>query len=601
MLPEREAGRSFQFDCWRCVLKAYGTVEYNAESRVWKIACQPHVSMRLKRVFGKIGKHKVGTHVISDTPENARDIEWFLGRWPMNVIDSGRMAEQSQKYRDGASLVDLMMSGEYSAPAGRELAVPARQYQLTASSMALARRGLLLADDVGLGKTCSAIQMMADPRTLPVVVVTLTHLPRQWQSEINRFAPWLSVHIVKKGSPYDLTKIGRGKSGDAPRLFSELPDVIIINYHKLSGWAETLSKFCRAVVFDECQELRKTDSAKYGAAKLLAEAMEFRIGLSATPIYNYGGEFVSVLNCLCPGEVGTREEFCTEWCDGRTDDKACIKNPKAFGSYLRDSGIMLRRTRQDVGRELPGIQKVPHVIETDTATLDRVSGACAELARLILSDGRTDRGVKMRASEEFSNALRQATGIAKAPYVAEFVRLLLETGEKVVLYAWHREVYSILMERLKEFKPQLYSGSESIPQKEEAKRKFMAGETPLLLISLRSGAGLDGLQKVCRTVVFAELDWSPGVHEQCEGRVNRDGQPDPVIAYYLLAEDGSDPIVSQTLGIKKGQIEGVRLPEGAEVVIEKQMDGGHIRKLAEAYLGRKSAPVESHSEEAVLV
>src|SRR4028118_2226849 len=47
----------------------------------------------------------------------------------------------------------------------------------------------------------------------------------------------------------------------------------------------------------------------------------------------------------------------------------------------------------------------------------------------------------MQASEEFSNKLRQATGIAKAPFVAEFARMLVEAGETVVLRGRHRAGY----------------------------------------------------------------------------------------------------------------------------------------------------------------
>jgi len=291
--------------------------------------------------------------------------------------------------------------------------------------------------------------------------------------------------------------------------------VLLINYQKLAGWAETLAQFGKSIIFDEVQELRKPNSAKYAAAGYIASKMKYRMGLTATPIYNYGNEFYTVLDVLFPGALGTREEFGMEWCGGNTGDKAKIHNPRAFGLYLRENGLMLRRTRADVGRELPEVQIIPHYVETDPEYLDRVKGACVELAKLILSTSYAERGVKMHAAEELSNKLRQATGIAKAPYVAEFVRLLIESGEKVVLYGWHREVYALWQTMLKDFKPALYTGSESTAHKEESKRRFVDGETPLIMISLRSGAGLDGLQHVCRTVVFGELDWAPGVHEQC--------------------------------------------------------------------------------------
>ena len=57
---------------------------------------------------------------------------------------------------------------------------------------------------------------------------------------------------------------------------------------------------------------------------------------------------------------------------------------------------------------------------------------------------------------------------------------------------------------------------------------FISGKTKVFVMSLRTGAGLDGLQEKCSTIVHEELDWSPGVHEQCRGRYFRDGrQRDP--------------------------------------------------------------------------
>jgi SNF2 family DNA or RNA helicase len=170
--------------------------------------------------------------------------------------------------------------------------------------------------------------------------------------------------------------------------------------------------------------------------------------------------------------------------------------------------------------------------------------------------------------------------------------MLVEQGEKVVLYAWHREVYGVLLERLKDLNPVLYTGSENTPAKKEASRNaFVSGESKVIIISLRSGAGLDGLQFACRTVVFGELDWSPGVMEQNIGRVDRDGQPDPVFAYFLVADSGSDPVISGVLGLKREQVELVVDP--SRPLVEKlQVDPGHVKKLAEAYLEKRRPVVD---------
>ena len=52
------------------------------------------------------------------------------------------------------------------------------------------------------------------------------------------------------------------------------------------------------------------------------------------------------------------------------------------------------------------------------------------------------------------------------------------------------------------------------------------------------------------------------VHQQCIGRLNRDGQENPVTAVYLYSGGGSDPVIAQTLGIKKSQSDGIINPQG---------------------------------------
>lgn len=562
-------------------MRTYGTAKLKKGE--WHIEAEAHVMMRLKRVFGRARKKTTKVVKLRDTLDVCRDLAWFCERFPLKVTPANYLEERDQAHRDRAEAIGSLFRGKLT-PRAFNLAIPARDYQRVAADALLRQGHLLLADDVGLGKTASSITALTEPATRPALVVTLTHLPRQWEREIHRFAPTLHTHILKKGTPYPLDGKGNGPQG---KLFSDFPDVVITNYHKLAGWADVLAPTIRTVIFDEIQELRtgvaRIPPAKYEAARALAENAAYRLGLTATPIYNYGAEFFAILNVLAPDAVGTWEEFLQEWCSSYYDSsKAKITEPKVFGSYLRDEGLMLRRTRADVGRELPAISTVLHHVEADEKGLNAVKKGAAELARLILQAG-GGGFEKMRASEELNNLLRQATGIAKAPYVATFVRMLVESGERVVLYGWHREVYRIWLEELADLNPVLYTGSESATKKQKSADAFVKGESQVLIISLRSGAGLDGLQHVCRTVVFGELDWSPGVHEQCVGRIGRDGQKDPVVAYMLLADTGSDPIVADVLGLKRSQIEGVRDPS-LDLVEKLEVDPNHIKRLAEGYL-----------------
>lgn len=552
-------------------MRTYGTVTRLADA--WVIDAEPHIHLRLKRIFAKLGRQAQHKLVLSHSAEVCRDLEWFMDRYPLQMAEADRVAltASANRYRERIAALEQLIDPSYVPPTF-DLAVQPRDYQRRGAAVCLQTGGVLIADDVGLGKTATAICVFSTPTALPVVVVTLAHLPRQWAAEIRKFAPGLNVHIARKATPYEL-----------PRFMGHGPDVVILNYHKLAGWSKTLAAYARCVVFDEIQELRKSGSQKAQAARALADAMHVRCGLSATPVYNYGGEIFNILDLLRPGALGTRSEFATEWCAHAGGEDAIIKNPKAFGAWAREQFLIVRHTRKDVGRELPAVTRIPQTIDSDPEALNKVGDTAAELARIILTQAVTAQGDRFRAAQELSLLLRQATGIAKAPYVADFVRLLVQAGEPVVVFAWHREVYRILQSRLADLKYVMYTGTESPAQKQEALDRFRTGDASVFLMSLRSGAGLNGLQERASIAVFAELDWSPGVHEQCIGRLARDGQSTPVMAYFLVAEDGSDPVVAEMLGLKREQIEGIRNPT-EDVIEEMQIDPAHVRRLAEHYL-----------------
>lgn len=138
----------------------------------------------------------------------------------------------------------------------------------------------------------------------------------------------------------------------------------------------------------------------------------------------------------------------------------------------------------------------------------------------------------------------------------------------------------------------LYTGSENPDQKARAINSFTYngnGGSRVLIMSLRSGAGVDGLQQHTRVAVFGELDWSPQVHEQCIGRLRRDGMGvDPVVAYYLVADEGSDPTIAQVLQVKRQQGEQLLSPDG-KLFNDAQVDVNRSRLLAEAALARATA------------
>lgn len=565
----------------------FGEVRFDGRS--WHVKCEPHVRSRLKRVFPRMAQHAADVVQLLASPENSRELLWFLQRYPMQMAAdiAQRMQALTHQHVDMEKSLAELLAGRATVKAF-ELARPPRDYQAYGATQLDIRGGLLLADDLGLGKTVTAICPMSNPVNLPAVVVYPAALPHHWPEKLAEFAPNLRVHHINNGQPYPLTKQPRQRRTD---LWDTLPDVILVSYHKLRGWAETLAEIVQYAVFEECQQLRNPGTAIHDACIHLAAHASKRMGLTATPIYNYGAEFYHVVNVLLPDALGGYDEFLREWCIGSPGEKPKLRDPELFGSYLRREGIMLRRTRKEVGRELPPLVKIVHEIEHDSAVLNNIQNDALALARIIVQENEQYRGEKMQAAGQLDGLVRHATGVAKAPYVAEFVKLLLESEQKIMLFGWHHDVYHIWAKALADYSPVMYTGKESANQKKAAIDAFINGDSRVLIISLRAAAGIDGLQHVCKTMVFGEVDWSPGVHEQCMGRPHRDGQQESVMAYFLMSDEGSDPIIFDVLGVKREQIEGVRNPE--DNLFERlDVGGNQLRNLAKQLLAQHgSAPV----------
>lgn len=579
-------------------MRTYGRYMFAARDKEIRLKMEPQAATRFKRVFERAEKKSIDFITVVANPENARELEWFMDRYPLvprQERDAKLLDHLARKFDRMMNTVAELTAPGYEPPMV-DLAFPARHYQLLPAAMLEATGGVLVGDEVGLGKTVEAIVALLKPNALPALVVTLTSLPKQFQCEIQRFAPGLNTYVLQRAASYTRSKYGHVAQdlALAVKQGQPMPDVVITSYSKIHGWAEWAIKYLRpqTVIWDEVQEVRRgfkvtaeQPNHRNIAMRMIAYNTPRRMGLSATPIHNEGSEIHNVMEVILPGALGEMGEFKREWCASGGN----VKEPKVLGSYLRERGLFIRRTKAEVGRELPALTISEQYCETDPHAIEvlKTSSRAIELAQMILSGKRQD---SFTAQGEFDMFVRQQTGLAKAPYVAAFVRMLLESEKPIVLAGWHHAVYDVWADLLKEFEPAFFTGRETAKQKDEAVRRFRSGETKLFIMSLRSGAGLDGLQYAgCSDVVFGELDWTPAVHEQFIGRVRRDGNDTPVTAWYLVADEGSDPEIAQTLGIKRAQLEGIRDPKGG--VLAGTVDHDAVKRLAASFLKDAGKPV----------
>jgi SWI/SNF-related matrix-associated actin-dependent regulator 1 of chromatin subfamily A len=184
--------------------------------------------------------------------------------------------------------------------------------------------------------------------------------------------------------------------------------------------------------------------------------------------------------------------------------------------------------------------------------------------------------------------LRQSLGVEKAKAAAEFIQNLLESGQKVVVFAHHQKVIKTLAKCF----PQgvVMDGSTSMGKREEVQRKFR--EDPACNVFIGSiRACKEGIDlTMANNVVFVEQDWVPGYMRQAEDRCLRHGQKNAVSVYYLLVEGSRvEKQVMDTLAIKMPVVDGVLDDASADTVF--------LDLLKE--LARREAPLKERSSRVI--
>lgn len=550
----------------------YGTLSYNRRSKCWTIKGEPCVTEMAARLFPGSERRR-GEARFTANRRIIGDVNWLMMRYPLEIAPRDRELWKNA-LAQAREHVLLRMNAEKlprrSTPPEGTFEGELREFQKEGLSFLLANPRTLLADEMGLGKTVQALACLASAKEFPALIVVPPHLLRNWQTEITRF-------LRLEGKPARVCVLTGLKPYQPPEA-----DVYIIHYLLLRGWKQALPQMrFKAVVFDEIQELRHGGTEKYSAASLLAEECERVIGLSGTPIYNKGSEIWNVVNILDYHCLGDWESFTRAWCDGYGNH--LVRNPALLGEHLRREGLILRRTKEEVLAELPPKRRLVQEIDSDDKVyrelmrpvMDQLGGLLA------LHPDAKERAL---LEEQVGRGERQATGVAKAPFVAAFVRALEDSGEKVLLFAHHHAVMDIYRKELAAYRPVFITGRESTAQKEEAVARFMEGKTNLCVISLRAASGLNLQRASC--VVFGELDWSPAVHSQAEDRAHRMGQKDSILCYYLVAPQGSDRDMQDALGLKVSQfvaLMGDQTPELSSVQDAQKAAKAHIEAMLKQY------------------
>ncbi|MGA9874387.1 MAG: DEAD/DEAH box helicase [Solirubrobacteraceae bacterium] len=491
-----------------------------------------------------------------------------------------------------------------------------KPFQRAGVSYLLDQRRAFLADEQGLGKTIEALAALQADNAYPAIVVCPASLKLNWMREIERWLPGRTAQALSGmggRSPsrgncdaadaqssnghgasesiagQDIT--GEGIMGEsvvgAQAASASIPpaDITVVNYDILAARAPALAAIApRALVLDEshyCKNAaaKRTQAVGRLAASLPKEALV--LALTGTPVMNRPPELISQLRIIGRlADFGSGAQF------GRRFKGADAHVRLHW--HLR-SRCFVRRLKADVLPQLPAKTRTVVPIELDNEPEYRLAeqDVIAWLRSRPLDLGELDAKIAaaLRAERLVRlNALKLLAARGKLHAALAWIHDFCSSGERLVVFARHREIQRAVLER---FPSALHIlGADSHAARDASLHAFQAADdssNQLIVCSLEvAGQGLTLTQ--ASNVAFLELDWTPAKHDQAEDRCHRIGQQDAVNAWYLLAAGTIDETIATLLERKRAVIGAVTdgLEESEEGIVDalaRELTGEPYRHL----------------------
>ena len=144
------------------------------------------------------------------------------------------------------------------------------------------------------------------------------------------------------------------------------------------------------------------------------------------------------------------------------------------------------------------------------------------------------------------------TGTAKVKGCVEFLETLIDNKVKFLVFAHHYEVMDGIEEAIAKRKISYIrvDGQLESTKRYEAVRKFQTDPNCMRAILALTASSQGITLTAASTVVFAEMNWTPGIMVQAEDRAHRIGQVQSVNVYYLFGENTVDAMIYPRLKLK---------------------------------------------------
>lgn len=442
------------------------------------------------------------------------------------------------------------------------------------------RNSGLLADQMGLGKSCQALAALPYGSA---VVVCPANVRGTWRAEISKWRPDLKAAIPT-------TFRWPGKS-----------EVVILNYERLVD-AEKLELYetiypipdCLTVIADEGHYVKSFQAKRTKRWRALANRVRARGGyawtLTGTPLLNKPGELWTILENIGAADeaFGSYKNF-LELHDGREQGANAawgLAQPEVADRLRR---VMLRRKKSDVLTDLPDKIYTDKYVDVDIEALNALDEVVAVLQ---------ERGIDLESFDgimpDFHDMSRVRAQVAasKISALLTIVEEAEEEEEPLVVFSAHRAPVEVLKKRpgwgIVLGGGDYFVAGKRVKEAQAVAEAFQEGR--LWGVALSIGAGSTGLTLTrSNQLVFVDQAWTPGENDQASDRVHRIGQTRACQITTLVADHPLERRIAEVLAQKRRHIEAsvdsaVTAPDAdlvTETVARQAIIGGMIREIAD--------------------
>jgi SNF2 family DNA or RNA helicase len=477
--------------------------------------------------------------------------------------------------------------------------------------------GALLADDMGLGKTFQTLAFLAWLREVrtelglaqrPTLIVAPTTLLGTWQAEaklhiegssLGEFALLYGPHLkaMKSVRQNDVT------AGRATLNLDALKGVqwILTTYETMRDYHISLAQMHFGCgVFDEMQKLKNESSLMTNTSRALN--IDFKLGLTGTPVENSLQDLWTIMDTLMPGALGlgSMKEF-TQYFIVADDSEELRKERmselnRRMTTRLNDMPPpMLRRMKSDVAKDLPAKREFTVDRQMPNRQADMYHEALVTLQHGNTRQQKIEAFHRMRSVSLHPNALDGSESASSESFIAESARLsealdILDQvharNEKALVFVeaieMHRWLSAYLQQRYEmSHKPERIYGQISSANRQKIVDRFQSpsnADFDVLLLSPKA-AGVGLTLTAANNVIHLTRWWNPAVEDQCTDRAYRIGQTQDVSVFYPRAlhpvykERSFDAILHGLLDRKRELSRHVLAPVRADEVLDEMVAG----------------------------